>query len=123
MRAAFRWGRFLMLFLLSLQPMAAVAATGSGKGDGVKLPEPLTKDAIRELVARLSDTEVRDLLLAQLDKAAAPGADKAHAAMASGLAAEVDSARGQLGAVLRSAPQLPAELSAAVGRFSEGRSP
>src|SRR5262249_7112017 len=112
----------LILVLLSL-PMAAGAATGSGKADGVKLPEPLTKDAIRELVARLSDAEVRGLLLAQLDKVAAPEANKASAAMATGLAAEVDSARGQLGAVFRSAPQLPAELAGAVSRFSEGRTP
>jgi small-conductance mechanosensitive channel len=35
------------------------------------LPEPLTKESIRELVARLSDDEVRKLLLDQLDRAAA----------------------------------------------------
>jgi small-conductance mechanosensitive channel len=34
------------------------------------LPQPLTKESIRELVARLSDDEVRKLLLDQLDRAA-----------------------------------------------------
>ena len=33
----------------------------------IKLPDPLTPEAIRELVSRLSDTEVRELLLQQLD--------------------------------------------------------
>src|SRR5262249_29635686 len=37
-----------------------------------KPPEPLTREAIRELVAKLSDAEVRQLLIAQLDRAAAP---------------------------------------------------
>src|SRR5262249_17872259 len=122
-RAGFRWGAFLILVLLSVQPMAAVAATGSGKSGDVKLPEPLTKDAVRELVARLSDTEVRELLLAQLDKVAAPGSDKASPAMATGPAPEVVRAGGRLGAVSGSAPQLPAELAGAVSRFSEGRTP
>jgi small-conductance mechanosensitive channel len=35
------------------------------------LPQPLTKESIRELVSRLSDDEVRKLLLDQLDRAAA----------------------------------------------------
>ena len=34
------------------------------------LPQPLTKESIRELVARLSDDDVRKLLLDQLDRAA-----------------------------------------------------
>ena len=32
------------------------------------LPEPLTREALRDLVARLSDAEVRTMLLAQLDR-------------------------------------------------------
>ena len=43
--------------------------------------------------------------------------------MATGLAGNVDHARTELGAVIRNAPELPGELSAAVARFSEGRSP
>ena len=35
------------------------------------LPQPLTKESIRELVSRLSDDDVRKLLLDQLDRAAA----------------------------------------------------
>ena len=43
------------------------------------LPDPLTREALRDLLARLSDAEVRELLIAQLDKeistAPAPTAD------------------------------------------------
>jgi small-conductance mechanosensitive channel len=47
------------------------------------LPEPLTKESIRELVARLSDDEVRKLLLDQLDRAAtaAPASAKERMGM------------------------------------------
>ena len=102
--------------------MAAAAASKSGGSKkGVELPEPLTKDAIRELVSRLSDEEVRDLLLAQLDKAAAPPPSQAAGTMAGGLAGDMDRTRAGLGAMLRAAPGVPAELAAAVGRYSEGR--
>lgn len=47
------------------QPPATSAAPAT-------LPEPLTKDAVRELVSRLSDAEVRRLLIEQLDRGAAP---------------------------------------------------
>jgi moderate conductance mechanosensitive channel len=48
-------------------------------GAPAALPEPLTREALRDLLARLSDAEVRELLIAQLDKeirtAPAPVAD------------------------------------------------
>ena len=44
-----------------------------------RLPQPLTKESIRELVARLSDDEVRKLLLDQLDRAAAAAPASAKA--------------------------------------------
>ena len=45
------------------------------------LPEPLTKESIRELVARLSDDQVRKLLLDQLDRTAAATSANAKAGM------------------------------------------
>src|SRR6185369_10811020 len=115
----------LLIGLLALLPLAALAAGQSGAENKTApaLPEPLTREAVRELVARLSDAEVRELLLAQLDKVAAPATDDEAAPVAAGLAGNVDHARGELGAVLRAAPDLPATLSAAVARYSEGRSP
>jgi small-conductance mechanosensitive channel len=123
MNARGSWSRLAALVCaLLVLPMAADAASKSGGSKkGVELPDPLTKDAIRELVSRLSDEEVRDLLLAQLDKAAAPPASSAHGTMAGGLAGEMDRARTEVGAVLRAAPGVPAELAAAVERYSEGR--
>ena len=46
------------------------------------LPEPLTKESIRELVSRLSDDDVRKLLLDQLDRAAATSSATAKPGMA-----------------------------------------
>jgi small-conductance mechanosensitive channel len=121
------WSRLAALVcVLSLLPVvAAVAAQPAApeKAPAVELPQPLTRDAIRELVARLSDAEVRALLLAQLDKVAAPAADEAAPPMAAGLAGNVDRARTELGAILRKAPELPGALGAVVARFSEGRPP
>jgi small-conductance mechanosensitive channel len=121
------WVRVVILIgSLGALPLVAVMATetaGAEKATAVEPPQPLTREAVRELVARLSDAEVRELLLAQLDKAAAPAAGRAAAPMATGLAGEMDRTRSELGAVLRAAPGLPAALADAVRRFSEGRSP
>jgi small-conductance mechanosensitive channel len=60
---------------LALAPAAPAAWAKEAKGDAAKeakLPEPLTKESVRELVSRLSDEEVRRLLLQQLDRAAVP---------------------------------------------------
>jgi len=63
------------------------------------LPEPLTKETVRELVSRLSDEEVRRLLLDQLDRAAAaaPASARAERGMAGmvGDSAELMRARFQ----------------------------
>ena len=62
------------LIALALAAGAALAATPKGApstAHAAALPEPLTKESVREVVARLSDDEVRKLLLDQLDRAAA----------------------------------------------------
>jgi small-conductance mechanosensitive channel len=115
----------LVCVLSALSPLAAAAATppvGAEQAATVELPQPLTREAIRELVARMSDGEVRALLVAQLDKAAAPTASPPAASMATGLAGDVDRARTELGAIVRAVPGIPADLGAAVSRFSVGRS-
>ena len=120
-RRSWSWLAALTCALLMIPLAVSAASKSGGSKKGVELPEPLTKDAIRELVSRLSDEEVRDLLLAQLDKAAAPPAAKAAGTMAGGLAGEMDRTRSEMGAVLRAAPGAPAEVAAAVARYSEGR--
>jgi hypothetical protein len=58
---------------IAVLPVVSQAKTQEAAPKAVpKLPEPLTRDAIRELVSRLSDGEVRALLIQQLDRAAAP---------------------------------------------------
>ena len=63
--------------LVAVALLAAGAAFSAGAKDPPAqahvsaLPEPLTRESVRELVSRLSDEEVRRLLLDQLDRAAA----------------------------------------------------
>jgi moderate conductance mechanosensitive channel len=123
MKARHLWGWLAALVCaLSVLPLVVEAQlTGSEKVAAVELPEPLTREAIRELVARLSDAEVRELLLTQLDKAAGPAPGGPGAPMAAGLASDMDRARTELGSVLRSWRVLPAALRETVRRFSEGR--
>ncbi|MDU9003636.1 mechanosensitive ion channel family protein [Sedimentitalea todarodis] len=54
----------------------ALAAINGGSGSSEEttstdLPEPLSQDAVREMVARMSDDQVRDMLLDRLDAVAA----------------------------------------------------
>jgi hypothetical protein len=99
------WVRIATLVVaLATLPLVAVTATdtaGAEKPTAVELPQPLTRKAIRELVARLSDAEVRKLLLVQLDKAAAPATSQAAAPMATGLAGDMDRTRSELSPVRR----------------------
>ena len=97
-----------------------------GKQDApqeAKLPDPLTKDSIRELVSRLSDAEVRALLIKQLDRSAQPeGAAKKQtgmAAMASSTANEFATVRERAGAVLVHASEFPSEVVQVAARIAE----
>jgi small-conductance mechanosensitive channel/phosphatidylglycerophosphate synthase len=100
----------------------AQAAGESGGGPGVpKLPEPLTREAIRELVARLSDAEVRQLLLAQLDRAAAPARETPGNVM--DMVSDMDSLGTRAVELVRAAGTLPGVFADAVRRLIEGRGP
>jgi hypothetical protein len=85
----------------------------------VVLPESLAHEVVRALVARLSDSEIRGLLQARLDRAAtASGLAAADVGLGITMEDDVTRVRQRLGAVLGAAPGLPAELDAAVRRFS-----
>jgi hypothetical protein len=87
-----------------------------------KLPEPLTRDAIRELVSRLSDSEVRALLLQQLDRAAAPTA-KGDTSMVMSMESETQRARARMDELFGALMQLPDTLGAIRDRFEAERGP
>jgi len=77
---ALRWGRTCATLALAaalVAPYAADAKDSAGATKAAGLPEPLTREAVRELVSRMSDEDVRKLLIDQLDKAAAASAPKA----------------------------------------------
>ncbi len=116
-------GLLSVLLVGALPVPSAVGAEKPATEKAVELPQPLTREAIRELVARLSDADVRALLLSQLDKAAAPAGAAAGESMVAGLAGDMDRARTGMGAVLGAWPALPSAFADAVRRFSEGREP
>jgi small-conductance mechanosensitive channel len=84
----------LVLCALSCAAAAAPsrAADAPTSAAGVALPESLTRESARELLSRLSDEQVRSLLLEQLDRAAVarPVAGAAATASMSGMAGMVE---------------------------------
>jgi len=85
-----------------------------------KLPEPLTRDAIRELVSRLSDSEVRALLIQQLDRSAAP-AQTGDAGMMMSMQSQSERARARMDELFAALGQLPVTLRTIGQRFESER--
>jgi len=79
----------LVVAIVAMTLVAGTAFAAAGKdatsGAAHALPEPLTREAVHDLVARLSDAEVRKLLLDQLERAAAGSAKPAGAAGMAGM--------------------------------------
>ena len=100
-----------------------------GKQDAqqeAKLPDPLTKDSVRELVSRLSDAEVRALLIKQLDRAAVPATPKKAddmAAMAQTTSAEFAQMRERANAIVASAADIPDVLDQVAVRIADPLEP
>ena len=80
------------IILVALQ--AGIAFAKDAAPAPAKLPEPLTPETARELVSRLSDQEVRNLLLQQLDRAAAQPAAQPQATSATGMLGAVNRGAG-----------------------------
>ncbi len=99
-----RTKRLRRIFLVGLAALgvaagAAFQAGAQGRPAAPKettLPEPLTRESVRELVARLSDDQVRKLLLEQLDRTAAATPVKAKADMGMGMAGMVEHNTGMM---------------------------
>jgi small-conductance mechanosensitive channel len=123
-------GGILVLALAWLIPVAATAAEAEApaaagpSNEPVSLPEPLSPQTIRDLVARLSDDQVRQLLLAQLDKAAA--AEPASApGQTIGIVDDLESGVGAVRALwqrrIAALPELPSVVPFLFGRLAEGK--
>ncbi len=124
-----KWGLAAALAAAALvQPAAALAKGQEGKAaekKEQKLPEPLTHEAIRELTSRLTDAEVRQLLIQQLDRAAVPAKPKADdmGGMVMSMDKESQVVRERVDRLLQAAAEFPQVLGDAYDRFHEGREP
>ena len=89
-------------------------------GNVPALPQPLTKESIRELVARLSDDDVRKLLLDQLDRAAAtPASAKAGMGMSGMVNEHAGAMRTTLGGLEAAYKALPETLQQVRTKLTE----
>lgn len=123
----------LMALSLAIAVAPASDAAGPPPVPAVVLPDTLTPESVRDLLSRLSDEQVRKLLLDQVDRAtvppAKPKADAGATDMASmggmaGMAGVVDEHAGSMRSrsdVLYDAfVALPATLRGVVARLSPG---
>jgi hypothetical protein len=119
------------LLLVAVTSLAAVALPGPvlAKGEApppaaepVALPEPLTKEAVQGLVARLSDTQVRELLLAQLERTAVASAGPPAKDTMGAMEAAAGQLRDRLVEVLKAGRELPGVVPFAIRTFVGDRS-
>jgi small-conductance mechanosensitive channel len=62
---------FWLAVAIPFSAFAQVVPTTSGEATSVEIPENLTREQVRDLIARMSDDQVRQLIISQLDKLAA----------------------------------------------------
>jgi len=106
----------------STQAKDSAPAPSSAATAPATLPEPLTPEAIRELVSRLSDAEVRNLLISQLDRAAVrPEADGDMTDMVGAMDEGSKQMRARAAQILRAGGRLPDAIGHVVGRLTDER--
>jgi small-conductance mechanosensitive channel len=128
--------RLSALFLPIIAGLLLVSSAGSAQAKDAApapsnpatapatLPEPLTPEAIRELISRLSDTEVRKLLINQLDRAAVKTeADGDMTDMVGAMDKGSSRLRERAERVLRAGGRLPEGIGHVVGRLTDARGP
>jgi moderate conductance mechanosensitive channel len=125
------WGVSVALALACLMaagaraadPVASSSAAEAGS-EPVSLPQPLSPETIRDLVARLSDDQVRALLLSQLDRAATTEPAAADSQTV-GLVGELEDGVGDVRALwqrrVAALPELPGVVPFLLGRLAEGK--
>jgi moderate conductance mechanosensitive channel len=124
-------GLFFSLLLCVSVPLAAQGQSGNGGGataesalQQLRAERPLSEAAIRDLIARLDDAQVRALLLEQLDASRAsqaPGAAGIDSVLMEWSEGAEDLREG-LGELVEAVPELPAGLGAAFAHLPEGGS-
>ena len=134
--AAFLLAAFLLAaFLLAVPPASAQVAQvpgGSGKtqdaGGAVAvpaLPEPLTRQAIRDVLSGLSDAQARELLVRELDRKVAAREAVLAAAEERTLGALLGDWAGALGRgwaeAVRNTPSIAGTAAATLGEFQAER--
>ena len=113
----------LAVAVVASGPAFAQGKPAKPKHEATALPEPLTHDSIRELVSRLSDEDVRKLLISQLDRAAVPGKGHADKAMSGMVEANAGMVRARLGELRDAFYALPATLGDVVAKLDEPDGP
>ena len=109
--------------LVAVDPAYAQSKNTKSKVAATTLPEPLTHDSIRELVSRLSDTDVRKLLIDQLDRSAVPSKAKGSTAMSGMVENNANMVRERLGELKDAFLALPATLQDVVAKLDEPDGP
>ncbi len=114
-----------LAFAIAAPPAQAQFAIGADEAAdrAVELPDPLTPEAVRELVSRLSDAEVRQLLLQRLDSVSEEKS-AAEAASRDPVTFIADNLSGAFNSVLEAFVALPHlfdGIATGIGNFVEPR--
>jgi hypothetical protein len=121
--------RAIAVGLLAVTCAAAAAFPAGAQSNAVKpkataLPEPLTQESVRELVSRQSDEQVRQLLIEQLDRAAAaPAKPKGDKAMSGMVEQNAEMMRERLGGLWDAFVALPSTLRQVVANLDDPQGP
>ncbi len=102
---------------------AADIQSSEPNAEGPMLPEQLTRQEIRDLLAQLSDEDVRKLLLRQLDKVAASEAvsDDEEPGFIDSFEDTLQTAHDRLDLMVAAIPELPSLGTILFARLTEGR--
>jgi len=98
---------------------AQVALTGATSAEAATpaLPDPLTPEAVREMVSRLSDTEVRGMLLDRLDAVAQEGATVENASALTAIGTSLVEVRDSIRQSFVRAPDVFGGIREGFGHF------
>jgi len=112
----FRWLPILMACLAVL--VLAMPAGAQETASTAALPEPLTREAVREMVARMSDDQVRDLLLTRLDAVATQEAAPAPVGIVSQTVELTTRVGSDLWGAVQGIPQIATLEAVAISNFA-----